>query len=280
MRPPPRDAGRFDGGSIDSGPILPPPDAGAREGDYWTLERRSAQLRTARELGCTQYEGGRIALVLTTTIETICEHAGPVETVVRDDGALSVTQYLWVQHRVDPDACLGVTAIAERTLVLQANEGTFRAVSDDGGSMAELRIGAIDDLPRTFETQGLGRPRELIAAPSRMTLGRRGSPMSTVFTPHRSPLDQGILAANLALAGLALGVVALAVTGQGSGGWLHAPIALALVTWFFATPVLAGLGGYRARAAGRPRVMLLHTILGAAWALGMTAALVSPILHA
>lgn len=104
--------------------------------------------------------------------------------------------------------------------------------------------------------------------------------MSTVFTPPRSSLDQGLLAANLALAGLALGVGMLAAAGRGSTGWLDTPVALALVTWFFATPLLAAIGVYRARAAGRQRMLVLHSVLGTAWAFGMTAALVLPILRA
>lgn len=104
--------------------------------------------------------------------------------------------------------------------------------------------------------------------------------MSTVFTAPRSVLDQSLVAANLAVAALALGIAAYSLASGGFEGGLKIPIALAMVTWLFATPLLAGLGGYRARVAGRRRAFLLHSVLGSVWAIGMTAALVLRTLHA
>lgn len=148
--PPPSDAGS----RLDSGRIVPRTDGGRdaapRDGDYWTLEVRGARLGIAHELGCTQFEGGRIALVVTTPIETLCEHAGPVGTVVADDGTVVVTAYVWVEHRGDPSACPMVSdTTSHRTVLLPAHEGWFRARTE-GFSPVELRVGAIDDLPCTF----------------------------------------------------------------------------------------------------------------------------------
>lgn len=144
------DAGRADAATRDGGTDAPTIDAGLRDGDYWTLERRDARLSILHELGCTQHEGGRIALDVTAPLESVCEHEGPVENARASDGTLVVTAFVWVQHRADPAACLGITAISRRTLLLPASEGTFRAVSDDGGSRVEIRVGAIDDLPCSF----------------------------------------------------------------------------------------------------------------------------------
>ena len=102
--------------------------------------------------------------------------------------------------------------------------------------------------------------------------------MSTVFTRERSVLDQALLAGNLALAGVALGVVGLVFAG-GAPEWLRVPLALSLVVWLFATPLLAGFGGYRARVSGRRNALLLHSVLGSAWAVGMTVAVVMRSLH-
>lgn len=124
-------------------------DIGVSTGVYWTLERRDSRLRIEHALGCRQYEGGRIALTVTAPISTVCEHAGPVD-IVGDAGRLAtVTAYVWVEHRADPDACLGVMETSQRTFLLPANEGTFTAVSDDGASRVEYRVMAIDDLPCT-----------------------------------------------------------------------------------------------------------------------------------
>ena len=52
------------------------------------------------------------------------------------------------------------------------------------------------------------------------------------------------------------------------------------MAWLFATPLLAGYGGYRARRGGRKRAFVLHSTLGALWATGMTAAMVLRTIHA
>ena len=75
--------------------------------------------------------------------------------------------------------------------------------------------------------------------------------MSNVFAAPRSALDRGLLATNLAVTGLAVTLVTLARAAGAFAGDLQVPIALALVTWLFATPLLTGFGGIRARRAGR-----------------------------
>ena len=103
--------------------------------------------------------------------------------------------------------------------------------------------------------------------------------MSSVFTPTRSKLDRALLALNAALGALFVGALGLGVAGVRPDGWLDVPVAVVLFAWLFATPILAGLGGYRAHTSGWRRAVAAHSVLAGAWALGMAAALVLPLLR-
>ena len=103
--------------------------------------------------------------------------------------------------------------------------------------------------------------------------------MTTVFTPARSLTDRAVLLANVALGALFVAVLGLGWAGVRPDGMLDGPVAAVLFAWLFATPILAGVGVYRAHAAGWRRALATHGVLAGVWALSMTAALVLPLLR-
>jgi len=99
--------------------------------------------------------------------------------------------------------------------------------------------------------------------------------MSTVFTTETHPLDRGLLGANVGVLLLALAGVVFAKTFGDFAGAAQGAIAVAVVAWMFATPLLAAFGGLRARREGRRRELIVHSALGGLWVSGMTVAMVA-----
>jgi len=152
--PPARDADPAPG--RDAGPR--DPDAGPRrDGDYWELvERPDAFLAIPHELGCRVHDGGRVVVAVRTPVDTVCDHGGPVEAEQADDGTWIIRAYLWRHHRRDPDECLGITAIEERHLVLEAVGGSFRAEVASGSSAVTLDVAP--PAPDSPPCSGAGAP--------------------------------------------------------------------------------------------------------------------------
>ena len=134
-----RDAGR------DAGPDRG--DAATRGGSYWTLEAREAQVSFPHDLGCTQLEGGSLAIRVTATIESECEHGGPVEVTEREDGTFVARALVWVEHPPPPRECLGITDQMERTVLRPARAGIARVEDALGSSRAEIVVPANDGGP-------------------------------------------------------------------------------------------------------------------------------------
>ncbi len=153
--PDPIDAGvpvRLDAGARDAG--LPPARDGGppRDGVHWVLVPRDPFLHIPHELGCTVHDGGRVVVNVSIPYFDVCDHGGIVETERADDGTVIVRGWVWRQMHRDPDAaCPGITAIATRSLVLEASAGPFRVETADGGSRAMVGVAppAPDDPPCT-----------------------------------------------------------------------------------------------------------------------------------
>ncbi len=135
-RPPRRDGGR------DAGR-----DAGLRGGSYWALEPRVAQVSFPHELGCAQVAGGSLAIRVTATIASECEHAGPVEVEERADGTFVVHAFVWVEHRASPGECPGIADQMERIVLVEARGGRARVEDALSGASAEIDVGLVDGGP-------------------------------------------------------------------------------------------------------------------------------------
>jgi hypothetical protein len=140
-----RDAGSMDGPM--SGADTPLSDGGV-PGRFWMLETRAASLSIQHEPGCTQFEGGRIAVSVAVPLATTCEHSGPV-SIREADGVTYVRAHVWVERRADTSGCRPSSSTARQTLLLPAREGRFTAVDELGLGRVEYRVSSVDDLPCT-----------------------------------------------------------------------------------------------------------------------------------
>jgi len=104
------------------------------------VPRPDAFLAIPHELGCRVHDGGRVAVQVRVPIDSVCDHVGPVEVERADDGTFVVRAFVWREHRLDPGECLGITALEERHLVLEATAGTFRARTESGASEVTVEV--------------------------------------------------------------------------------------------------------------------------------------------
>lgn len=141
-----QDAGARDAGTRDA--RVGRADAG-RQGVFWTLEPRPARVFFPHSLGCTQFAGGSVAIQAVTRIMNDCEHAGPVEIRERADGTFVVHAFVWLEHRLRPDACPGITAVMDRTVLVAARAGPARAEDALGSSGDTIMVAHADDAPCT-----------------------------------------------------------------------------------------------------------------------------------
>ena len=128
-------------------PDTRPVDGDVREGDYWELVEREAFLSIPHALGCDQAFDGRVAVRVAVPLNTVCEVGGPVSLELAPDGTHIVRAFIWAHRRRDPDACLGVTDISERTVLIQPDTPMFFATASLGGSTVEYGLSLIDGPP-------------------------------------------------------------------------------------------------------------------------------------